>query len=144
MVIVFTVKRQDHRICVMTESEKWVTVFPHVFPTLQPVYSVSVKFCIEVWLYSSSTCTCTCIEANKNMTLISDQQLMEIVNFIDHKGFICTCTCIAACIWLWCFWFFVFFLVLPVYRKRRVHKTVNLLTGMADANPADLVVSCQF
>lgn len=30
-------------------------------------------------------------------------------------------------------------LLLPVYRKRRVHKTVNLLTGMADANPADLV-----
>ena len=33
------------------------------------------------------------------------------------------------------------FLVLPVYRKRRVHRTVNLLTGVADANPADLVVS---
>ena len=33
------------------------------------------------------------------------------------------------------------FLVLPVYRKRRVHRTVNLLTGVADANPADLVVT---
>lgn len=29
----------------------------------------------------------------------------------------------------------IFSLVLTVFRKKRVHKTVNLLTGKADANP---------
>ena len=38
------------------------------------------------------------------------------------------------------FFLFLSIAVLTVFRKRRVHKTVNLLTGVADANP-DMVVS---
>lgn len=90
-----------------------------------------MRLCIEVRLYLS----CACIEVNENVTLISNQPKQRLLA-TTKVSFVFICCMYVIVVFL--------FLVLPVYRKRRVHRTVNLLTGVADANPADLVVSWDF